>query len=57
MLGGGLSRGTNTLLIGPSGAGKTSTAMRCMRTALERGEKGAKKKSSEPKAKKEKKSK
>jgi circadian clock protein KaiC len=41
MLGGGLSRGTNTLLIGPSGAGKTTTAMRCVRTALERGEKGA----------------
>ncbi|HUP06476.1 MAG TPA: ATPase domain-containing protein [Caldimonas sp.] len=41
MLGGGLSRGTNLLLVGPSGVGKTSTAMRCMRAALERGEKGA----------------
>jgi len=41
MLGGGLSRGTNTLLIGPSGAGKTSTAMRCVHTALARGEKAA----------------
>ena len=39
LLGGGLTPGTNTLLIGPSGVGKTTTAVRCMLTALERGEK------------------
>jgi len=39
MLGGGLSPGTNTLLTGPSGVGKTSTAVRCCLTALQRGEK------------------
>ncbi|GJE09336.1 ATPase domain-containing protein [Methylobacterium longum] len=38
LLGGGLVPGTNTLLIGPSGVGKTTTAIRCMLTALERGE-------------------
>ena len=38
MLGGGLSPGTSTLLLGPSGVGKTTTAMRCMHAALERGE-------------------
>jgi circadian clock protein KaiC len=37
LLGGGLVPGTNTLLLGPSGAGKTTTAVRCMLTALERG--------------------
>ena len=31
--------GTNTLLSGPSGVGKTTTAVRCMLAALERGEK------------------
>ena len=41
MLGGGLTPGTNTLLNGPSGVGKTSTAIRCGLTALERGEKAA----------------
>ena len=41
MLGGGLSPGTNTLLNGPSGVGKTSTAVRCGLTAIERGEKAA----------------
>ncbi len=41
MLGGGLAPGTNTLLSGPSGVGKTSTAIRCGLTALERGEKAA----------------
>ncbi len=41
MLGGGLSRGTNALLNGPSGVGKTSTATRCALSALERGEKVA----------------
>lgn len=39
LLGGGLVPGTNTLLIGPSGVGKTSSAVRCMFAALERGEK------------------
>jgi len=38
MLGGGVAAGTNVLLLGPSGAGKTTTAVRCMLTALERGE-------------------
>jgi circadian clock protein KaiC len=41
MLGGGLSPGTNTLLNGPSGVGKTSTAVRCSLAAIERGEKAA----------------
>jgi hypothetical protein len=31
--------GTNTLLSGPSGVGKTTTAMFCIRAALDRGEK------------------
>lgn len=39
LLGGGLVPGTNTLLSGPSGVGKTTTAVRCMIAALERGEK------------------
>jgi circadian clock protein KaiC len=39
LLGGGLVPGTNTLLLGPSGVGKTTTAIRCMLAALERGEK------------------
>jgi circadian clock protein KaiC len=38
MLGGGLAPGANTLLTGPSGVGKTTTAIRCALTALERGE-------------------
>ncbi|RYZ12270.1 MAG: circadian clock protein KaiC [Comamonadaceae bacterium] len=38
ILGGGLSRGSNTLLIGPSGVGKTTTAMSAVLAALERGE-------------------
>lgn len=38
LLGGGLVPGTNTLLLGPSGVGKTTTAIRCMLAALERGE-------------------
>jgi circadian clock protein KaiC len=41
MLGGGMARGTNTLLNGPSGVGKTTTAVRCGLTAIERGEKAA----------------
>src|SRR5438128_1624366 len=38
MLGGGLSPGTSTLLLGPSGVGKTTTAVHCMYAALQRGE-------------------
>lgn len=38
LLGGGLVRGTNTLVVGPSGIGKTTLATRCMLAALERGE-------------------
>jgi circadian clock protein KaiC len=38
MLGGGLAPGTSTLLTGPSGVGKTTAAIRCALTALERGE-------------------
>ena len=41
MLGGGLSPGTNVLLNGPSGIGKTSTAVCCGLSALQRGEKAA----------------
>lgn len=41
LLGGGLTPGTSTLLSGPSGVGKTTTAVRCMLTALERGESAA----------------
>lgn len=41
MLGGGISAGTNALFSGPSGVGKTSTAVRCGLTAIERGEKAA----------------
>lgn len=41
LLGGGLMRGTNTLLSGPSGVGKTTTAVRCTLTALQRGERAA----------------
>ncbi|MGI4812687.1 MAG: ATPase domain-containing protein [Janthinobacterium lividum] len=41
LLGGGLVPGTNSLLIGPSGVGKTTTATRCVLSALERGEKVA----------------
>ena len=39
LLGGGLTPGTNTLLSGPSGVGKTTTAMFCILSALNRGEK------------------
>ncbi|MBC7500872.1 MAG: circadian clock protein KaiC [Herminiimonas sp.] len=38
LLGGGLVSGTNTLLTGPSGAGKTTTAIQCVLTALKRGQ-------------------
>ncbi len=41
LIGGGLTRGTNTLLSGPSGVGKTTTAIRCALTALQRGERVA----------------
>jgi circadian clock protein KaiC len=41
MLGGGVSPGTNTLLNGPSGVGKTTTAVRSGLSAIERGEKAA----------------
>ncbi len=38
LLGGGLVAGTNLLLTGPSGVGKTTTAVSCMLAALHRGE-------------------
>ncbi len=38
LLGGGLVRGSNMLFSGPSGAGKTTTAVACARAALQRGE-------------------
>jgi circadian clock protein KaiC len=38
LAGGGLGRGTATLLIGPAGCGKTSIAMQWLATAAERGE-------------------
>jgi circadian clock protein KaiC len=41
LLGGGLTAGTNTLIAGPSGIGKTSMTVRCMLSALERGENAA----------------
>src|SRR5262249_27102053 len=39
LAGGGLGRGTSTLMIGPAGCGKTSVALRWLTTAAERGEK------------------
>ena len=41
LLGGGLVRGTNTLIAGPSGIGKTTLTTLCMLAALERGERAA----------------
>lgn len=41
LLGGGLMYGASTLLMGPTGTGKTSTAIRCILAALERGERAA----------------
>ncbi|TCD01894.1 circadian clock protein KaiC [Erythrobacteraceae bacterium CFH 75059] len=41
LLGGGLVPGTNTLLVGPAGVGKTTTAMLTVLEALRRGEKAA----------------
>ncbi|SAK61085.1 Circadian clock protein kinase KaiC [Caballeronia ptereochthonis] len=38
LLGGGLFPGTNTLIVGPSGVGKTTTVASCLLAALERGE-------------------
>ncbi|MES3000468.1 MAG: ATPase domain-containing protein [Pseudomonadota bacterium] len=38
LLGGGIARGSNTLFAGPSGVGKTTTAVACVRAALLRGE-------------------
>jgi circadian clock protein KaiC len=41
LVGGGLGRGTSTLLIGPAGCGKTTLALRWLTTAAERGENSA----------------
>jgi circadian clock protein KaiC len=41
LLGGGLVPGTSTLICGPSGVGKTTTAIRSVLSALERGERAA----------------
>ncbi|PCC68605.1 circadian clock protein KaiC [Nannocystis exedens] len=41
ILGGGLVRGTSVLFSGPSGAGKTTTALSCVEAALRRGERCA----------------
>jgi len=38
LVGGGLDRGTSTLLIGPAGCGKTTIALRWLTSAAERGE-------------------
>jgi circadian clock protein KaiC len=38
LLGGGLNKGTNTLLMGPAGAGKSTIALRYAASAAERGE-------------------
>jgi len=38
MLGGGLDRGSSTLLLGPSGTGKSSLIIQCVHAAAERGE-------------------
>ncbi|TPG43617.1 circadian clock protein KaiC [Sphingomonas koreensis] len=39
LIGGGLDRGTNTLLVGPAGAGKSTLAMQFVIKGVERGEK------------------
>jgi circadian clock protein KaiC len=41
LMGGGLTRGSNVLFSGPSGVGKTTTAIACVMAALRRGEKAA----------------
>jgi circadian clock protein KaiC len=41
LMGGGLPYGSNTLFNGPSGVGKTTTAIACVLAALKRGEKAA----------------
>jgi circadian clock protein KaiC len=41
LLGGGLARGSNTLFIGPSGVGKTTTAISAVVETLRRGEKAS----------------
>jgi circadian clock protein KaiC len=41
LMGGGLPCGSNTLFNGPSGVGKTTTAMACAMAALKRGERAA----------------
>lgn len=41
LLGGGLDRGTSTLLLGPAGAGKSTIAAQYAKAAVERGEKAA----------------
>ena len=41
LVGGGLDRGTSTLLLGPAGCGKTSIALRWAVSAAERGERAA----------------
>jgi circadian clock protein KaiC len=41
MLGGGLARGSNTLFTGPSGVGKTTTAVAAVLAALQRGERAS----------------
>jgi circadian clock protein KaiC len=41
MMGGGMPRGSNTLFSGPSGVGKTTTAIACVVAAMQRGEKAA----------------
>jgi circadian clock protein KaiC len=41
LLGGGLARGSSTLFSGPSGVGKTTSALACVRAALQRGERAA----------------
>lgn len=41
LLGGGLVPGTSTLIVGPAGIGKTTVSIRCVLTALDRGERAA----------------
>ena len=41
LMGGGLVPGTSTLVMGPTGTGKTSTATHCLLAALERGDRAA----------------